>query len=164
VHLPSSCMIFGRRVRSHSRVRGVPPQPGARRLAGIVTDPKARVEPSRRSGSSGCRPTAMAPSLPGTGRGMPAWCLRRAELHRDRCPDRRRLTNPAANRGDTADEAAPALPENYMPRGSPARAAAPGTFDRDTATQTQRHADRQTRATPLLWQSKRKAALARQQD
>ena len=56
----------------------------------------------------------------------------------------------------------PALPEDYIPRGSPARAAARRSLDHDTATQTQLHADRPTRAMPLLRQSKHKAALVTQ--
>jgi len=49
----------------------------------------------------------------------------------------------------------PALPENYIPRGSPARAAACGNLDHDTASSTELSADRQNRAVSLLRSCKR---------
>jgi SRSO17 transposase len=56
----------------------------------------------------------------------------------------------------------PPLPADYIPRGSPARAAARGSFDHDTTAPTELHADRSPRAVPLLRQSKRKAAFMTQ--
>jgi SRSO17 transposase len=56
----------------------------------------------------------------------------------------------------------PALPEDYIPRGSPARAAARGSLDHDSATQPQLRAARSPRAMPLLRQSKHKASLVTQ--
>jgi len=53
----------------------------------------------------------------------------------------------------------PALPEDYIPRGSPARAAARGNLDHDTAPAPQLSADRSARAVPLLRQGKRKVTL-----
>ena len=56
----------------------------------------------------------------------------------------------------------PALPKNYIPRGSPARAAARGNLDHDTATSTELSADRPARPVPLLRQGKRKTTLVTQ--
>ena len=56
----------------------------------------------------------------------------------------------------------PALPEDYIPRGSPARAAARGSLDHDSATQPQLRAARSPRAMPLLRESKRKTSLVTQ--
>ena len=56
----------------------------------------------------------------------------------------------------------PALPKDYVPRGSPARAAARGDLDHDTAAQLELRADLAPRAVPLLRQSKRKATLVTQ--
>jgi SRSO17 transposase len=56
----------------------------------------------------------------------------------------------------------PALPKDYVPRGSPARAAARGALDHDTAAQPELRADRPSRSMPLLRQSKRKATLVTQ--
>lgn len=56
----------------------------------------------------------------------------------------------------------PALPENYIPRGSPARAAARGNLDHDTASAPQLSADRPTRAVSLLRPRKRKVTLVTQ--
>jgi SRSO17 transposase len=55
-----------------------------------------------------------------------------------------------------------AVPEDYIPRGSPARAAARGNLDSHTAPSTELPTDRPTRAVPLLRQRKRKAALVTQ--
>jgi hypothetical protein len=69
---------------------------------------------------------------------------------------------PVGSKKNFIERQVPALPEDYIPRGSPARAAARGSFDHHTAAQTQLHTDRPTRAMPLLRQSKRKAALVTQ--
>jgi SRSO17 transposase len=69
---------------------------------------------------------------------------------------------PVGGKKNFIERQVPALPEDYIPRGSPARAAARRSLDHDTATQIQLHADRPTRAMPLLRQSKHKAALVTQ--
>ena len=56
----------------------------------------------------------------------------------------------------------PALPANYVPRGSPARAAARGSFDHDTSTPAELRSARTPRAVSLLRPSKSKAALVTQ--
>ena len=56
----------------------------------------------------------------------------------------------------------PALPEDYIPRGSPARAAARGSFDHNTATSPELRTDRSPRSMPLLRQGKRKTTLVTQ--
>ena len=56
----------------------------------------------------------------------------------------------------------PSLPEDYIPRGSPARAAARGPLDHDATPSPQLRTDRAPRAVPLLRQSKRKASLVTQ--
>ncbi len=56
----------------------------------------------------------------------------------------------------------PALPKDYIPRGSPARAEARGNLDHDAAPAPQLSVDRQTWSVPLLRQGKRKAALMTQ--
>jgi SRSO17 transposase len=69
---------------------------------------------------------------------------------------------PVGGKENFIERQVPALPEDYIPRGSPARAAPRRSLDHDTTTQTQLHADRQTRAMPLLRQGKRKFALVTQ--
>ncbi len=56
----------------------------------------------------------------------------------------------------------PALPKDYLPRGSPARAAARGALDHHTAAQLELPTDRPSRPVPLLRQSQRKATLVTQ--
>lgn len=56
----------------------------------------------------------------------------------------------------------PALPKDYVPRGSPARATARGDLDHDTAPAPELPADRPARAVPLLRQNKRKATFVTQ--
>ena len=56
----------------------------------------------------------------------------------------------------------PALPKDYIPRGSPARAAARGALDHDTAPQPELRTDRPSRPVPLLRQSQRKATFMTQ--
>ena len=50
----------------------------------------------------------------------------------------------------------PALPEDYIPRGSPTRAAPRGDVDHDTASSTELPTDRSSRSVPLLRKGKRK--------
>jgi len=56
----------------------------------------------------------------------------------------------------------PALPEDYIPRGSPARAAAHGQIDHNLATSTELRAHRSPGAMSLLRPRKRKAAFVTQ--
>ena len=56
----------------------------------------------------------------------------------------------------------PALPEDYIPRGSPARATARGTLDHDATTQAELSTDRSPGTVPLLRQGKRKTSLVTQ--
>jgi SRSO17 transposase len=56
----------------------------------------------------------------------------------------------------------PALPKDYIPRGSPARTAARGDLDHDTAPTTELSADRPTRTVSLLRSRKRKTTLVTQ--
>jgi hypothetical protein len=56
----------------------------------------------------------------------------------------------------------PALPEDYIPRGSPTRAAPRGDVDHDTASSTELPTDRSSRSVPLLRKGKRKTALVTQ--
>ena len=69
---------------------------------------------------------------------------------------------PVGGKKNFIERQVPALPKDYIARGSPARAAARGTFDHDTAAQLELRADRPSRPVPLLRQSKRKAALVTQ--
>lgn len=56
----------------------------------------------------------------------------------------------------------PALPEDYVPRGSPARAAPRGDLDHELAPEAELSADRAPRAVPMLRKGKRKAILMTQ--
>jgi hypothetical protein len=69
---------------------------------------------------------------------------------------------PVGGKKNFIERKVPALPKDYIPRGSPARAAARGSLDHDTAAPTQLHTDRSPRAVSLLRQSKRKATLVTQ--
>ncbi|WP_428419917.1 IS701 family transposase [Methylibium sp.] len=69
---------------------------------------------------------------------------------------------PVGGKKNFVERQVPAIPEDYVPRGSPARAAARGPFDHDTAAPARLHTDRPPRAVPLLRQSKRKATLVTQ--
>jgi SRSO17 transposase len=69
---------------------------------------------------------------------------------------------PVGGKKNFIERQVPALPKDYVPRGSPARAAARGPFDHDTAAPAQLHTDRPPRAVPLLRQSMRKATLVTQ--
>jgi SRSO17 transposase len=69
---------------------------------------------------------------------------------------------PVGGKKNFIERQVPALPKDYIPRGSPARAAARGALDHDTATQPELRPDRPSRPVPLLRQSKRKATLVTQ--
>ena len=69
---------------------------------------------------------------------------------------------PVGGKKNFIERQVPAVPKDYVPRGSPARTAARGSFDHDTAASPQLHADRTTRTVSLLRQNKRKAALVTQ--
>lgn len=56
----------------------------------------------------------------------------------------------------------PAVPKDYIPRGSPERAAARGDLDHDAAPAPQLSADRPARAVPLLRQRRRQVTLVTQ--
>jgi SRSO17 transposase len=56
----------------------------------------------------------------------------------------------------------PALPANYIPRGSPARAASRGAFDHDAAASVELRIDRSPRSMSLLRPSRRKTTLVTQ--
>jgi hypothetical protein len=56
----------------------------------------------------------------------------------------------------------PALPENYIPRGSPARAATRGNLDHELAPSAELPTHRTSRAVPLLRPRKRKVTLVTQ--
>ena len=56
----------------------------------------------------------------------------------------------------------PVVPEDYIPRGSPARPAARGDLNHDTAPAAELSAHRPTRAVPLLRRGKREATLVTQ--
>jgi len=69
---------------------------------------------------------------------------------------------PVGGRKNFIERQVPAFPADYVPRGSPARAAPRGPFDHDTATQPALSTHRSPRAVPLLRQGKRKATLVTQ--
>ena len=71
---------------------------------------------------------------------------------------------PVGGKKNFIERQVPALPKDYIPRGSPARAAARGAFDHDTATQPELSPDRPPRTMPLLRASKRKATLVWSRD
>jgi SRSO17 transposase len=69
---------------------------------------------------------------------------------------------PVGGKKNFIERQVPALPKDYIPRGSPARAAARKSLDQDLATQTQLFAAGSPRTVPLLRQSKRKATFVTQ--
>lgn len=69
---------------------------------------------------------------------------------------------PVGGKKNFIDRQVPAIPKDYIPRGSPARAAARGDLDHDAAPAPQLSADRPARAVSLLRQGKRKATLVTQ--
>ena len=69
---------------------------------------------------------------------------------------------PVGGKKNFIERQVPALPNDYIPRGSPARAAARGSLDNDTPAQPELRPDRAPRRVPLLRQSKRKTTLVTQ--
>ena len=69
---------------------------------------------------------------------------------------------PVGGKKNFAARQVPALPKDYVPRGSPARATARGDLDHDTAPAPELPADRPARSVPLLRQGKRKATFMTQ--
>jgi SRSO17 transposase len=69
---------------------------------------------------------------------------------------------PVGGKKNFIERQVPTLPKDYLPRGSPARAAARRPFDHDTAAPAQLRTDRPPRAVSLLRQGKRKATLVTQ--
>lgn len=69
---------------------------------------------------------------------------------------------PVGSKENFIERQVPAVPKGYVPRGSPACAAARGTLDHDTAAQLELRADRPSRLVPLLRQGRHKAALVPQ--
>jgi SRSO17 transposase len=69
---------------------------------------------------------------------------------------------PVGGKKNFIERSTPALPEDYIPRGSPARAAPRGDVDHESASSTELSADRPSRAVPLLRQGKRKTSLVTQ--
>jgi SRSO17 transposase len=69
---------------------------------------------------------------------------------------------PVGGKKNFIERQVPALPEDYIPRGSPARAAPRGDVDHDAAPSAELPADRSSRAVPLLRKGKRKTALVTQ--
>lgn len=75
-----------------------------------------------------------------------------------------RLTadKPVGGKKNFIERQMPALPEDYIPRGSPARTAPRGDVDHESAPAAELPADRTSRAVPLLWKGKSKATLVTQ--
>jgi SRSO17 transposase len=69
---------------------------------------------------------------------------------------------PVGGKKNFIERQVPALPSDYIPRGSPARAAARGSLDNDTPAQPELRTDRSPRRVPLLRQGKRKTTLVTQ--
>jgi hypothetical protein len=66
---------------------------------------------------------------------------------------------PVGGKKNFLERQMPALPEDYVPRGSPARAAPRDDLDHDAALSAELSADRSFGAVPLLRQGKHKATL-----
>jgi SRSO17 transposase len=69
---------------------------------------------------------------------------------------------PVGSKKNFIERQVPALPKDYIPRGSPARPAARGPFDHDATPSPELRTDRAPRAVPLLRQGGRKASLVTQ--
>ena len=69
---------------------------------------------------------------------------------------------PVGGKKNFIERQLPTLPKDCIPRGSPARAAARGALNHDTATQPELRTDRPSRPVPMLRQSQRKATLVTQ--
>jgi SRSO17 transposase len=75
-----------------------------------------------------------------------------------------RLTadKPVGGKKNFIERQVPALPNDYIPRGSPARTATRGSLDHDTPAQPELRTPRASRRMPLLRKSKRKTTLVTQ--
>jgi SRSO17 transposase len=71
---------------------------------------------------------------------------------------------PVGGKKNFAERQVPALPEDYIPRGSPARAEALGQLNHNVAPPTQLRAARPPRPVPLLRSRKQKTTLVIQKD
>jgi hypothetical protein len=71
-------------------------------------------------------------------------------------PERLIADKPVGDKKNFIERQVPALPKDYVSRGSPARATARGSFDHDPTAPPQVHTDRPPRTLPLLRQGKRK--------
>lgn len=69
---------------------------------------------------------------------------------------------PVGGKKNFLERQVPALPDDYLPRGSPARSEARGPFDHNTAPSAELHAPRPSGAVPLLRPRKRKATFMTQ--
>ena len=69
---------------------------------------------------------------------------------------------PVGGKKNFDERKVPALPANYIPRGSPARSAARGALDHDAAAKPELRTDRPPRSVPMLRQSQQKAAFVTQ--
>jgi SRSO17 transposase len=69
---------------------------------------------------------------------------------------------PVGGKRNFIERKVPVLPEDYIPRGSPVRAAARGPFHHDTAASVELRTDRPSPPVPLLRPSQRKASLVTQ--
>jgi SRSO17 transposase len=69
---------------------------------------------------------------------------------------------PVGGKKNFIERQVPALPNDYIPRGSPARTATRGSLDHDTPAQPELRTDRSPRRVSLLRQGKRKATLVTQ--
>jgi len=71
---------------------------------------------------------------------------------------------PIGGKKDFFERQVPAVPEDYLPRGRPARAAARDQLDRNAALSLELRTDGETRAIPLLRQRRSKGTFVTQQD
>jgi len=69
---------------------------------------------------------------------------------------------PVGGKKNFIERQVPAIPSDYIPRGSPGRAATRGSLGNDTPAQPELRTDRSSRRVPLLRQSKRKTTLVTQ--
>lgn len=69
---------------------------------------------------------------------------------------------PVGRKKNFIERQVPALPEGYVPRGSPASTASRGDLDHDAASSAELSADRKARAVPLLRPRKRPTTLVTQ--
>lgn len=69
---------------------------------------------------------------------------------------------PVGGKKNFVERSLPALPKDYVPRGSPARSAPRGDVNHKSASSTEPPTDRSPRSVPLLRQGKRKTSLMTQ--